>query len=179
MQQPISCPNPVCPQPHDVQKVSIIVQQGTSQGMIAGQYSMTSQNALSAALAAPAEPKPVWPAGRISYAMLVILSFGFLLGFFTFILFSVSEEFALLSRQGQAVSFGDFIETILISLSISVCFGLFMYVGFAYRRGHAKWVKAKAKWDGLYYCHRCDTVFNPNDPYGAYAPASKMKKLLV
>jgi hypothetical protein len=185
MKDPISCPNPVCPQPQDVQKVSIIVQQGTTLGTAAGQNSIISQNALSAALAAPAEPKALLQAGGRSYVILFVLSFGFILGFFSFILFSVSEEFALLNGQGQPVSFGDFIETVLISLSISIVFGLFIYIGFFYRHNHAKWAKAKAIWDQLYYCPHCDTVFKPPDPkvpldpHPTYVHASKMKKLLV
>jgi hypothetical protein len=184
---PISCPNPRCPQPNDVQKVSIIVQEGTTKGTVAQEgttkgtkFSIKSQNELSAALAVPAEPHRVWKAGRISYALLFYLSFGFLLGFLSFILFSVSEAFALLNGQGQAVSFGDFIQTLLAALSISIFFGLIIFgPELVYRYNHAKWVKKKAKWDELYYCHRCDTVFNPTDPYGAFVPAKGMEKLLV
>ena len=189
---PISCPNPRCPQPHDVQKVSIIVQEGTTKGTvaqegtpkgaIAGKYSVTSQNALSAALAAPEEPKILWQGGRISYALLFFLTFGFLLGIFSFILFSVSEEIALLNGHGEAAPFGDFITTLIFSLSISIVFGLFIY---AYWLDHARWAKAKALWDQLYYCHRCDSVFNPKDdkdttkdPDRTFVPASQMKKLL-
>jgi hypothetical protein len=195
---PISCPNPRCPQPNDVQKVSIIVQEGTTKGTVAqegttkganaGKYSITSQNELSAALAAPAEPQRVWKAGSISYVLLFYLSFGFLLGLLSFILFSVSEEFALLNGQGQAVPFGDFIQTLLASSSISIFFGLIIFgPELPYRYNHAKWAKKKALWDQLYYCRRCDSVFNPKDPKDTnppdpnrtFVPAKDIKKLLV
>jgi hypothetical protein len=188
MRIPINCPNPYCPQPNDVQKVSIIVQEGTTKGMNAGKYGITSQNELSAALAAPAEPKRVWKAGRISFALLFYLSFGLLLGFLSFILFSVSEEFALLNGQGQAVPFGDFLQTLLASLSISIFFGLIIFgPELPYRYNHSRWAKKKAIWDQLYYCHRCDSVFNPKDPKDTHSPdpdctfvpAKDMKKLLA
>jgi hypothetical protein len=194
---PISCPNPRCPQPNDIQKVSIIVQEGTTKGTATQQgapkgtsaqkFTITSQNELSAALAAPAEPQRVWKAGRISYVLLFYLSFGFLLGLLTVILVSVSEELALLNGQGQAVPFGDFIQTLLASSSISIFFGLIIFgPELVYRYSHARWAKKKALWDQLYYCHRCDSVFNPKDlkdikppgPDPKFVPAKGMKKLL-
>jgi hypothetical protein len=169
--------------------VSIIVQEGTTKGTVAQEkapkgktaanYSVKSQNELSVALAAPAEPQRVWKAGGISSVLLFYLSYGFILGLLSFILISVSEEIALLNGQGQAVSFGDFTQTLLASSSISIFFGLIILgPELVYRYNHAKWAKKKAKWDELYYCRRCGTVFNPTDPYGAYVPAKNMKKLL-
>src|SRR5215472_784499 len=102
---PIHCPNPRCPQPNDVQKVSIIVQEGTTKGTAtqegakAAKYSVKSQNQLSVTLAAPVEPQRVWKAGGISSILLFYLSFGFILGLLSFILISVSEEIALLNGQ--------------------------------------------------------------------------------
>src|SRR5215469_2484959 len=191
---PIHCSNPRCPQPNDVQKVSIIVQEGTTkgtatkEGATAGKYSITSQNQLTVVLAAPAEPQRVWKAGGISSVLLFYLSFGFILGLLSLILISVSEETALLNGQEQAVSFGDFIQSLLASASISIFFGLIIFgPELPYRYNHAKWAKKKAIWDQLYYCRRCDNVFNPKDPKDTgppdlnhtFVPAKDMKKLLA
>jgi hypothetical protein len=187
MPQRISCPNLACPQPSDVHKVSIIVQQGTVQGMLAGSYSIRTQSELSSALAAPPEPQSPRQSGSISNALLYLLPFGFFLGAFSVILIMTTEGIALTNGQGQAAPAGDFVKILLISLGITIFFGLFSYGALVvpareYRREHSKWVKAKAIWEELYYCNHCDNVFYADDPdpdpdYKP-VPASHMKDLL-
>ena len=183
MPQSISCPNPACPQSSDVQKVSIIVQKGTVQGMLAGSYSIRTQSELSSALAAPPEPESPRQSGSISSALLYLLPFGFFLGAFSVILIMTTEGIALTNGQGQEVQAEDFVKILLISLDITILFGLFSYGAIVvpareYRREHSKWVKAKAIWEELYYCNRCDNVFNPADPDYTPVPASHIKELL-
>lgn len=183
MQGRIGCPNPVCPQPQDVQKVSILVLQGTGQGTLAESKSITGQTELSKLLAAPLEPKPPRDEGSISNALLYLLPVGFLLGAFSFILFVSAEAIAIVDSQGQVVPGDEFLKVLLITLGIVIFFGLFSYIALIgparrYRRRHATWVKAKAIWEELYYCTHCDTVFNPADPLWAAVPASQMKELL-
>jgi hypothetical protein len=45
-------------------------------------------------------------------------------------------------------------------------------------REGAAWQAALAKWEELYYCNRCGSVFNPIEG-DRYVPASRMKELLV
>ena len=55
MNERIRCPNPVCPRPDDVQKVSIVVSSGTIEGLEPGSYNVMSS--LSKQLAAPPQPE--------------------------------------------------------------------------------------------------------------------------
>jgi hypothetical protein len=181
-QQRISCPNPVCPQPQDVQKVSILVLQGTL-ARSTKSYSITAQTELSKLLALPPEPKPPREEGSISNALLFLLPVCFLLAAFSFILFITAEAIAIVDGQGQAAPVDEFLTTLLITFGVMIFFGLCSYVALigperSYRRRHAAWVKSKAIWDELYYCIHCDTVFNPADPLWTAVPASQMKELL-
>jgi hypothetical protein len=45
-------------------------------------------------------------------------------------------------------------------------------------RETARWLLAKVKWNQLYYCNRCGSVFNPTRG-DRFVPASRMKELLV
>ena len=186
MQLRISCPNPICPQPQDVRKVSILVLQGSGQVTLAESSkssSLTGQTGLSKLLAAPPEPKPPRDDGSMSYALLYLLPVGFLVAAFSFILFITAEAIVIVDEQGQGVPIDELLRILLITVGIMLFFGLFSYVALIgplrrYRRRHATWLKAKAIWDELYYCHHCDTVFNPADPLWAAVPASQMKELL-
>jgi hypothetical protein len=182
-QQRISCPNLVCPQPQDVQKVSILVMHGTL-ARSTKSYSITAQTELSKMLAAPAEPKHPRDEGSIPNALLFLLPVGFFLGAFSLILFITAEAIAIVDAQGQAAPPVEFLEVILITFGVTFFFGLFSYIALigpvrSYRRRHATWVKEKATWDELYYCHHCDTVFNPADPLWTAVPARHMKELLA
>jgi len=107
----------------------------------------------------------------------------FFLGAFSFILFFTAEALAIVDAQGQAAPLVEFLQVILITFGVTVFFGLSSYFALlgplrSYRRRHAKWVKAKAIWERLYYCHHCDTVFDPTDPLWMAVPASHMTELL-
>ena len=47
-----------------------------------------------------------------------------------------------------------------------------------FMRDGPKWQAAMAKWDELYYCNRCGSVFNPSES-DRFVPASRMKDLLA
>jgi hypothetical protein len=185
MQQRISCPNLVCPQPNDVQKVSVFVLQG--QGTLATPFRssrITGQTELSKMLAAPVEPKHPRDEGSLSNALLFLLPVAFFLGAFSFILFITAEAIAIVDAQGQAAPPVEFLEVVLITFGVTIFFGLCSYFALigpvrSYRRRHARWLKEKAMWEELYYCHHCDTVFNPIDPLWMAVPARHMKELLA
>jgi hypothetical protein len=186
MEHRISCPNPVCPQPHDVQKVNVLVLQGSGQGTVTHPLRsshITGQTELSKMLAAPAPPKHPWDEGGASYALLFLLPVCFLIGAFSLILFISAEAIAIVDAQGQAAPLLEFVQVILVTFGITLFFGLSSYFALIgprrlYRRRYAAWVKAKAIWEELYYCHHCDTVFNPADRLWMAVPASHMKERL-
>src|SRR5262249_45830408 len=161
-----SCPNPICPNPQDVQKVNVHVLQGTGQSTVAHPLRssrITGQTELSKMLAAPVEPKHPRDEGTIPYALLFLLPVCFFLGAFSFILFITAEAIAIVSAQGEAAPLVEFLKVILITFSVTLFFGLSSYFALlgpvrSYRRRHTKWVKEKAIWEQLYYCHHCDTV---------------------
>jgi hypothetical protein len=182
----IHCPNPICPNPQDVQKVNVLVLQGTGQSTVAHplRFSrITGQTELSKMLAAPVEPKYPRNQGTIPFALRFLLPVCFFLGAFSFILFISAEAIAVVNAQGEAAPLVEFLQVILITFSITLFFGLSSYFALlgplrTYRRRHAKWVKEKAIWEQLYYCHHCDTVFDPTDPLWKAVPGSRIKELL-
>jgi hypothetical protein len=184
-QQRISCPNTVCPQPNDVQKVSVFVLQG--QGTLVTPFRssrITSQTELSKMLAAPVEPKHPRDEGSLSNALLFLLPVAFFIGAFSIILFITSEAIAIVDAQAQAAPPAEFLQGVLITFSVTTFFGLCSYFALigpvrSYRRRHKTWVKAKAMWEELYYCHHCDTVFHPENPLWIPVPARHMKELLA
>jgi hypothetical protein len=68
---------------------------------------------------------------------------------------------------------------ILLSATVVVWIVLYKVINaIKYNRSFRVWFRAQAKWDQLYYCNRCGSVFNPNE-HGRFVPASRMKELLA
>ncbi len=177
MQQRISCPNPLCPQPDDVQRVSAVVQSAMSQGYLAGQHGATSQSALSQLLAAPVEPvnRGGWTCASVFW--MLILAYLAAAGLVVAIL--ISAKIAVFPPDNGpppddlfAVGLG----------SVVILAWVFLYKrgrAARFKREYPVWVRAKTKWDELYYCHRCGSVFKPRDLTPTFVPASQMKRLLA
>ncbi len=183
MNQRIHCPNPVCPQPDDVQKVSLIVASGTRQQAVTPYYSVTTMNALSEQLAegAPARPenKGKWGSGSV-VTMLVL---GFFLFFGVLALVEVIlYTFGLLpGRVKSAVELFYLSPLIFGVVPAIIMVALVRYKRAAaakFKTDFAEWSRKQARWESLYYCNRCGSVFNPTEG-DRFVPASRMKELLV
>ena len=177
MQQRIQCPNPVCPQPDDVQKVSVVVGSGTTEGLqrfSSGTYSV--QSSLSRQLSAPTAPenRGAWEGGSIVLmAILIFLS----LPVFTAIAYTIQRGFDYVANDGAAVTF--------FFIGVGCLGGIVLLVAYkrreaaAYRKKYATHFLAIGKWNRLYYCNRCGSVFDPSDAAHRFVPASQMNDLLV
>jgi hypothetical protein len=168
----IQCPNPTCPQPDDVERVSEVQERGID-GF--------RQTPLSRVLNPPERPgTPLEEQDGCAPAFWLMLFFGSGLG-----------SLALAGYYYSANPVSDkFALNVLIALVIGI---LLMIIGVevlaATRRGASTantkfiregtaWQAAVAKWDELYYCNRCGSVFNPTEG-GRFVPASRMKELLI
>ena len=168
----IRCLNPLCPQPDDVQKVSAVYESGTDE---------LRQTSLSRKLSPPERPgTPLEEQDGCAPAFWLMLCFGGGLG-----------SLVLAGYYYSANPLSDkFALNVVIALVLGV---LLMIVGVevlaATRRGAtaanakfiregAAWQAALARWDELYYCNRCGSVFNPTEG-DRFVPASRMKELLV
>lgn len=168
----VRCPNPLCPQPADVQKVSAVYENGTD-GL--------SQTSLSGKLSPPERPgAPLEEQDGCAPAFWLMLFFGGGLG-----------SLVLAGYRYSANPTSDkFAPNVAIAFVLGV---LLMIVGVevlaATRRGAAAanakfvregaaWQAALARWGELYYCNRCGSVFNPAGA-DRFVPASRMRELLV
>jgi hypothetical protein len=160
MNQRIHCPNPVCPNPEHVQRVSAVVAQGKSSGHVSAQGVSgiaRLQTGLSRTLDL-ARPY-TWTLGSL---MAVPLVFTCLAG-------------PILGSLGVS---GDGYSLMANMITTTACCALpFILVGgsllFAANVQRKKWA---VKWSQLYYCHSCSSVFNPNEP-GRYVPAGNIQQL--
>ena len=172
MNERIRCPNPVCPLPEDVQKVSVVVSSGTIEGLKPGQYSVMSS--LSKQLAAPPQPEYTDKWGWKLIAWVIALGYLSLASL---------TEFGLLTAGIAVLPAGD-TPTPPAFLVFGIGSGaIFVWILIWHRvtaNQFRRWHKAKDKWDQLYYCKHCGSVFNPNAGEGAtYVPVSHMKELLT
>lgn len=161
MSERIRCPNPVCPQPDDVQKVSLVAQSRTPLNLHDVSWELT----------APKEPENTGEWG--CWSMLLV----FVGGISAFLLI-----FSAI-RPGVAVDLarnpGFIVQELVIVIILAVLVFPFKWYGrAAYKRKYAPWRAEYDKWEQLYYCNRCGSVFNPNAP-STFVLASRMKELLT
>jgi hypothetical protein len=169
MNERARCPNPVCPQPDDVQKVSVV----------AASWNALNLLGVPGQLQAPERPQNYGRWGLGSIILLLVLAF--------FASPVVTEPLAMI-RNGAPLVSGPNPETSLLVLlgdilvSVGLMVWLVVYMRSASNRFKHElraWERAWATWNQLYYCNRCGSVFNPDDPTHRFVPASRMKELLV
>ena len=183
MSLPNRYPNPVCPQPDDVQQVRVVYDRGTPQHHVEWQGSALSQQ-----LAPPAWPgqNGGWAttlrwAGRVGCTVLAGLLSA--IGFFGFaamvggvLMYHNIPPFETLPA---ALATSGFLGLAVVPGGIFVLSVVAAYRGADtdYRRARAARQRMQSKWEQLYYCRQCDSVFNPNEG-GRFVPASCVQELL-
>src|SRR5258706_11514604 len=168
MNERIRCPNPVCPQPDDVQQASVVVQT---------RYSLFHVRAAWQLLPPDAPVKraiPVW--ALVVLVLLCLFPFGgpaVVTIPLSVIVGRVHLTPDLASRLAPDFFFG------LLGV------GLLVYYVADWRRKSAQYEiqaeqyrRARATWEELYYCNSCGSVFNPTES-GRFVPAFQMKTLLT
>lgn len=176
MYSPFACPH--CYHEDMVQKVSAIVEEGTTTGVEYGWVTgrtggrrfrghtvgWNRQQTVLATLLAP----PRRPVHAMGLAAIVA---GFFLMVF---LYCIASQ--VVSTVVQAN------PEVLIVLGVLAVFALVLFVllirgvsdSAAYhRRDWLEWQRQMRKWQSLYYCHRCGTVFIPGVPVHVAASAAK------
>lgn len=180
---PLTCPQ--CYRVEQVQKVTAVVDSGTSHGMYSGTttgvgytfgggvsvaqgrttISGTTQTALSQQLTPP--KKPSYGASEV-VGIGGTLLFGFI-GFYSFIngLGSASScSYDPSQCSGlSAVIAGPLICLLLVGL---VIFGAIRMHASEKRKAAVeipRWQRAMARWEQLFYCHRCGGVFLPGERF--------------
>lgn len=174
----LNCPN--CHQVDSVQKVTSIVSAGTStehySGHIGGLFhpidehvsgSTTTKTELSKRLAGPAKPYYSSAWGCWSKGLVALL-----------ILLGLSSLIAGTAQSGLGTG-------LIIGLLYGGIEAIAIFVWKHYttksRRANCQveylyWQKTMAKWEQVYYCHRCDGVFVPGR--AELAPVSEMSSFL-
>ena len=172
MDQRIPCPNPACRQADDVEPVRVVYDREAND---------LRQTALGRELSPPERPGvPLEEQDGCAPAFWLLLCFGGGLG-----------SFAL---AGYYYSGNPVSDKVAVNVVIALALGvLLLIVGgevlSATKRGAAAanatflkeggaWQVALSKWDELYYCSHCDSVFNPREGE-RFAPASRLKELLA
>jgi hypothetical protein len=164
MSQRIQCPNPVCPQPDDVQKASLVSQERTALNLVGAAWQLQPPDR-------PADGNwGCWAVGGVIFFGLFAVLMAYI--------------FVVTAFELNGVQYGDFEYW----GNLALAGGLFVvsvgsiYLTFSYHRAAASeipaWERKLAKWDQLYYCNRCGSVFNPSEG-DKFVPASHMKELLV
>jgi hypothetical protein len=160
LQAPISqramCPNPACPAPNDITLVSALTVQGRSYSATnRGMRTAIHESALSRILALPT------PWQMLVATALVFIAFIGLI---------------ILLTSAQAISYEGASGAGLVVVGL-ILLGSGGYFAFRfYRQGWAISSRQRARWQGMYYCNRCNSVFVPPDP--CYVPAEQMRSLL-
>ncbi len=151
--QRISCPNPHCPNPILVQKVSGVVADGTAS------YVTTT---LATKLSLPKAPEEKDLSRAITPA--IIGGYGASL-----LLFALFASLGILFTE---------IGFVFAWILLGTVFSLLILVAYRnYIKNVARPIKALVpKWDQLYYCRSCDSVFLPRKP--DFAPADQMMEFL-
>jgi len=163
----LQCPS--CLRADNVQKVSAIVNAGTSYGTYTGYgsgvgysshdgmaidevvtFSGSSQTALSSLLSPPAQPTYSSSSGWLPLAP---FGFGLLL--------------LILLPEVPAI-----VWAVIIALCVWPSVALYRYTKRKNALNYAQfndqmlpWQRAMAKWEDLFYCHRCDGVFLPGQSF--------------
>ena len=188
----LQCPN--CLRADNVQKVSAIVNAGTSFSTYTGYgsgvgysshgeividevvtFSGSSQTALSDLLSPPTQPIfQGWGCGVIFANMVILLALVILL---PLILQSLQN---LINPANVGHSLQDYGQSILAFIGLGIIAASCVWALVAIHRyakrenaiKHAQfsaqmfhWQRAMAKWVDLFYCHRCDGVFLPGQPF--------------
>jgi hypothetical protein len=171
MDQRIQCPNPFCPQPDAVEKVSVVY---------AREADAPTSTTLGRVLSPPERPGvPLEEQDGCAPAFWLLLCFGGGVG---------ALALAGYYYSGTPVSDGVALN-VVIALALGV---LLLIVGTevlvvtkrravtanaTFLKEGGAWQAALSKWDELSYCTRCGSVFNPGDRE-RFVPAVRIKDLL-
>jgi hypothetical protein len=168
MNERIHCPNPVCPHPDAVQQVRAV-----AQSRYASNPSPAAWHLL--------PPDPPVDRRRPGWAVVATLLFElFALGGtavvlipFNVLVGHVQRTPALVSRLAPTFFFG----VVAVGLMVVTVDG-WRRQSARYERNNERYRRAHARWEELYYCNGCGSVFNPNEP-SRFVPASRMRELLA
>ncbi len=199
----LQCPN--CLRADNVQKVSAIVSAGTSFSTYTGYgsgvgyssdggvaidevvtFSGSSQTALSSLLSPPTQPTYSSSWGGVIFATIVILAVLviILLLIPTYVLNLINPANAGYSLQDYGQSILALIGLVIIApLCVWALVAIYRYTKRKNALNYAQymdqmphWQSAMAKWEDLFYCHRCDGVFLPGQSF--FVPTIDMMDFL-
>jgi hypothetical protein len=143
----------VCPSPEDVQLVSALIESGKASATISHVgYKVTAQTALSKALSKE-RPLPVGNA-----LLLLVLGVGFGAG-----------AIAIIGSTSSGI--WNIFWGVWLALGSVLC----VMLGVERLIHPTKYRTIEARWDAMYYCHRCGNVFIPGDP--KFVPAERARRL--
>ena len=176
MYSPFACPH--CCQEDMVQKVSAIVDEGTTHGIEYGRVTgragghrfrghsvgWNRQQTVLATLLAPPR-RPVHTAG-----IAAVFAGIFLIVFLSCIESQAVSTVAQASPEVMLVLGG--LAVFAIALGVLLIVGICRSAAY-HRREVVAWQRQMGKWQALYYCHRCGVVFIPGIPVPVPAAAAK------
>ena len=163
---------PICLSRDRIEKVSNIVRNGRGRLVWEDGEISHYETELSELLDEPAPPKPVPVRKLLSRALAPLLVLAAILAVLGIIRVQsyvyVPENATQIARNIGLAWFGLLIPSVLIIQ--------FAQARIDHRREMPKWVHARRRWSGLYYCSRDDVVFAPNLKMVASPP--EMRSLL-
>jgi hypothetical protein len=171
MDQRIQCPNPVCPQPDDVEKVSVVY---------AREADAPSRTTLGRELSPPERlGVPQEEQDGCAPAFWLLLCFGGGVG--------------SLALAGYYYSSNPVSDRVALNVVIALTLGVLLLIvgtevlavtkrsavaaNATFLKEGGAWQAALTKWDKLYYCTECGSVFSPREGE-RFVPASRIKELL-
>ena len=161
-------PCPSCHQIDQVQKVSAIVSGGTIQGISSTGASVYTASTLAQRLSLPTAPSVVRTGGCST--ILLILSGG--LGIILLGIASSTSRGVPYYQSNWNIAIG-----VLVFAAIVLIYRLAVTrSGAQDEKALAKWSQMRARWDKLYYCHRCDVIYIKDEQ--KYASSANMFSLL-
>lgn len=179
MNEEVRCPNPACPLPDDVQKLSVVFHGGPPQRFETFTAGVDSEtNNWSDQLAAPAPPKRGARWGCVVPGVLVVALFG-LCGSVSAIFYTLNPG-AIGEVKGNSPPDPPLLALLALgsfALAAWIIINKLMEMA-RYRRERPAWEHSQAQWDQLYYCNRCGTVFDPTAE-GKFVPVSRIRELLA